>query len=68
VLIDCPELRELRRQLSSKVGDAFNSVWSLLGGSKDGERGTPDNVWRARTVEAVLDFAKVSERFRSRAP
>ena len=68
VLVDCPELRELRRQLRNKVGDAFNSVSSLLGGSKEGERGNPDSVSRARTVEAVLDFAEASQRFRSRAP
>ena len=63
VLLDCPSLRDLRRELRGKVGDAFNSMTTLLGGS--GERGTAS---RAKTVEAVLDFAEASQRFRSRAP
>lgn len=44
VLVDCPNLKELRRELRKEVGDAFNSVPSLLGGSKQGERGKPDTV------------------------
>jgi hypothetical protein len=68
VLVDCPNLRELRRELRREVGDAFNSVSSLLGGSKQGEKGKPDTVSRAKTVQAVLDFAEASQRFRSRAP
>ena len=51
-----------------KVGDAFSNVSSLLGGSKEGERGKPDTVSRAKTVNAVLDFAEASQRFQSRAP
>lgn len=68
VLVDCPRLVELRRNLRREVGDAFNSVSSLLGGSKLGEKGNPDTVSRAKTVQAVLDFAGASQRFRSRAP
>jgi ribonuclease HI len=68
VLVDCPILKDLRRELRQKVGDAFNSVSSLLGGSKQGEQGKPDTVSRAKTVQAVLDFAEASQRFRSRAP
>ena len=68
VLVDCPRLTELRRKLRREVGHAFNSVSSLLGGSKQGEKGKPDTVSRARTVQAVLDFAEASQRFRSRAP
>lgn len=68
VLVDCPKLRELRRELRMKVGDAFSNVSSLLGGSKEGERGKPDTVSRAKTVNAVLDFAEASQRFQSRAP
>ncbi|XHF99701.1 hypothetical protein AWENTII_013004 [Aspergillus wentii] len=68
VLVDCPRLAELRRKLRQEVGDAFNSVASLLGGSIEGERGKPDTVSRAKTVNAVLDFAEASQRFRSRAP
>jgi hypothetical protein len=68
VLVDCPRLVELRRKLRREVGDAFNNVSSLLGGSKQGEKGKPDTVSRAKTVQAVLDFAEASQRFRSRAP
>jgi ribonuclease HI len=68
VLVDCPNLRDLRRELRREAGDAFNSVSSLLGGSKQGEKGKPDTVSRARTVQAVLDFAEASQRFCSRAP
>ncbi|KAL2696035.1 hypothetical protein AAEP93_003335 [Penicillium crustosum] len=68
VLPHCPNLQELRGELRRKAGDACNSVSSLLGGSTEGEKGKPDNVSRAKTVQAVLDFAEASQRFRSRAP
>ncbi|CAG8068633.1 unnamed protein product, partial [Penicillium nalgiovense] len=68
VLLECPNLRDLRTELRRNVGDAMNSVSSLLGGSNEGERGEPDTVSRAKTVQAVLDFAEASQRFRSRAP
>jgi hypothetical protein len=68
VLVDCPRAVELRRKLRREVGDAFNGVSSLSGGSKQGEKGKPDTVSRARTVQAVLEFAEASHRFRSRAP
>jgi ribonuclease HI len=68
VLVDCPRLRDSRRVLRREVGDAFNSVSSLLGGSKEGEGGNPDTVSRTRMVKAVLDFAEASQRFQSRAP
>ena len=68
VLVDCPSLVELRRNLRREVGNAFNSVSSLLGGSKQGEKGKPDTVSRAKKAQAVLDFAEASQRFRSRAP
>jgi hypothetical protein len=68
VLMDCPRLRELRRELRREVGDAFNSMSSLLGGSTEGERRKPDTVSQAKTVNAVLDFAEATLRFRSRAP
>jgi hypothetical protein len=67
VLVDCPELRSIRRKLRSEAGDAFSSVSSLLGGSIDGKRGKPDTVARARIVQTVLDFAEASQRFWSRA-
>ena len=68
VLLDCPGLRGLRRQLRAKVGDAFSSVSALLGGSEEGRRGKPNHASRVKTVDAVLDFAEASQRFQSRAP
>lgn len=68
VLWDCPDLRELRWELREKVGDAFNNVSSLLGGSQKEKRGQIYHASRAKTVDAVLDSAEASQRFRSRAP
>ena len=68
ILWDCPHLRDSRRELRERIGDAFSSVSSLLGGSQAGRRGKPDNTSRAKTVDAVLNFAEASQRFRSRAP
>jgi hypothetical protein len=51
-----------------KVEDAFSSVSSLLGGSRKREKGKLDSVSRARTIEAVVEFAEASKRFRSRTP
>lgn len=68
VLMERPRLRELRVELRRKVGDALSGVSSLLGGSNEGEKGKPDIVSRAKTVQAVLDFAEASHRFRSHAP
>jgi hypothetical protein len=31
VLVDCPHLQELRKELRSKIGDAFNDVSTILG-------------------------------------
>jgi ribonuclease HI len=68
VLVDCPDLMDIRRELRREVGDAFRSVSNLLGGSAEGKKGKPDTVSRAKTVKAVLDFAEASHRFWSRAP
>jgi hypothetical protein len=68
VLLDCPELRELRRELRGKVGEAFNSISTLLGGPGEEGRGKINSASRTKTVEAVLDFAEASQRFQSRAP
>ena len=68
VLVDCPELRDIRGKLRTEVGDAFSGVSSLQGGSTEGERGKPDTVSRAKTVTAILDFVEASQRLRSRAP
>jgi hypothetical protein len=55
---------ELRRE----VKDVFNSMSSLLGGSNQGKKGNPNIISQAKTVNAVLDFAEASQRFRSRTP
>ncbi|KAI2867039.1 hypothetical protein CBS11852_11467 [Aspergillus niger] len=70
VLLDCPLLRDLRRELRAKVGDALNSMSVLLGGSGSCQEGGSrvSNASRTKTVEAVLDFAEASQRFRSRVP
>jgi len=39
VLVDYPKLRELRQQLRSKIGDAFNSIVGMLGGRPHGNQG-----------------------------
>jgi len=46
----------------------FSSVAVMLGGCRTGERGNINNVSRSKAVEAVLDFAEASQRFRSRVP
>jgi hypothetical protein len=38
----------------------FNNISSLLGGLTHGKKGNPDIISRAKMVNAVLDFAKVS--------
>ncbi|KAJ5111881.1 hypothetical protein NUU61_001511 [Penicillium alfredii] len=68
VLLECLRLRELRIELRRKIGGTLSGVSSLLGGSTEGDKGKPDTVSRAKTVQAVLDFAEASQRFRSRAP
>ena len=68
VLVDCPILKELRRELRETTGNEFISVSVLLGGCEEGVRGKFDIALRAKAVEAVLAFAKMSQRFRSRAP
>ena len=67
VLVDCPHLREARRKLRDQVGDAFSSIATLLGG-RNGP-GQVNSAGRERNViQAVLEFAEVSQRFTSRAP
>lgn len=61
--MDCPNLRELRRESRKEVGDAFTSVSNLLGGSKQSENGKADTVSRAKMVQTVLNFAEASQWF-----
>jgi hypothetical protein len=68
VLVDCPRLKSLRQQLRRKIGEAFNDISAMLGGKAElgkdkGKGGTVHNI-----LNAVLDFAEESQRFRSRVP
>lgn len=63
VLLDCPELKALRRELRGKVGEAFNSMLTLLGEPGEDGRGKQNSASRAQTVKAVLDFAEASQLF-----
>jgi hypothetical protein len=56
------------KELRSKVGDAFNSISILLGGTGEEGRGKIDSTSRTKIVEAILVFAKASQWFQSRAP
>jgi hypothetical protein len=68
VRVDCSRLGNLRQKLRRQVGDAFNNTSLMLG-----ERGQPGQEDRMNssaqhsTLNAVLDFAEASQRFRSRA-
>lgn len=49
VLLDYPRLRDLRRDLRRKIGDAFNSISALLGGPGEEGRGMLDSASRTKT-------------------
>jgi ribonuclease HI len=68
VLVDCPRLKYLRQQLRRKIGEAFNDISAMLGGKCQArhEQGKSGNVHDV--LNAVLDFAEASQRFRSRVP
>ena len=69
VMVDCPKLRDLRQQLRSRIVDAFNNIAVMLGGRPHGNQGkTKGWAINRDTLNAVLDFAEASQRFRSRAP
>jgi hypothetical protein len=60
-MVDCPKLREARRQMRSKVGDAFNSVTVMLGGKPGGDPAKAKNWSIDRDMlNAVLDCHKDS--------
>jgi len=67
VIIDCPQLSELRKELRLKVGDSFNSVARMLGGRQKNAQGKMTQ-WPANraVLNAVIEFAEKSERFCSR--
>ena len=54
-------LREPRHQLRESIGDRFNNLTTMLGGrTQKGSKIT------AKELDAVLDFAEQSGRFRNR--
>jgi ribonuclease HI len=65
VLVDCPLLRELRWKLRRKVGNAFGSIATLLGG-RNGQGQVNNGSNDRDVVKAVLEFADASQRFKSR--
>ena len=67
VVVDCSRLRVARQQLRDKVGDAFNSITSLLGGQPRKEQGkTYNGGFNREVLRATLEFAEASQRFKSR--
>jgi len=61
VFLDCPKLREPRRQLREAIGDRFSNLTTML----DGRTQRGSNI-TAKELNAVLDFAEQSGRFRNR--
>ena len=68
VLVDCPKLKSLRQQLRRKIGDAFNEISTMLGGKGRAGPGQGKGGNVHSILNAVLDFAEASQRFRSRVP
>ena len=74
VLIDCPRLRGLRQKLRRRIGNRFNNISMMLGGKPPAPRdGAADKeaaqlAWQIpkKELEAVLEFADKSGRFRAR--
>jgi len=65
-LVDCPHLRELRQELRSKIGDAFNDISTMLGGKPHDAQKKKGWSMNTEVLNAVLDFAQASQRFQSR--
>lgn len=68
VLVNCPLLQDLRRELRRKAEDAIGDLPLLLGGKGENGKRKSNSATRTSTVNAVLGFAEASHRFRSRAP
>jgi hypothetical protein len=61
VLVDCPELREIRQQLRDKIGDAFNDIAGMLGGKPQGNREREKGgIINSSVLNAVLARHRVS--------
>src|SRR2546429_427356 len=69
VLVNCPKLVNLRQKLRKEIGNAFNNMSIMLRGRGRGEQQSKVTISAQHsTLNAVLDFAEASHRFRSRAP
>ena len=69
VLVDCPKLKEPRKQLRGKIKEAFNDVAGMVGGRpRSNQNKAKRGSINRSVINAVLDFAEESKRFVSRAP
>jgi hypothetical protein len=59
---------DLRNILRRKIGSEFNNISDMLRGGIQGKEGILNEAVQDSLLNAVLDFAEASERFRSRAP
>ncbi len=67
VVVDCSRLKTARRQLRDKVGDAFNSITSMLGGQRQNEqRKAGDGGFNREVLKAILEVADLSQRLNHR--
>jgi hypothetical protein len=68
VLIDCPRLRQPRQKLREKIGDHFNNLSLMLGGKPRNEGTSTEGKWSItrKELDAVLDFAEDSQKFKCR--
>jgi hypothetical protein len=64
--VDCPLLQELRQELRSKIGDAFNNISIMLGGKPHDNQSRKGWSINTEVLNTVLDFAQASQRFQSR--
>lgn len=58
VLLDARSQESYEQELREKVGDAFNSMSTLLRGPGEEGRSKANNTPRKKTVEVVLDFTR----------
>lgn len=67
VLMECPKLSTLRRSLQQQIRESFGNISFMFGGKSQQEsRGKPAGMSQGSVLNAVLDFAEASGRFRSR--
>jgi len=62
-----PKLSNMRQQLRTKIGDAFNIISTMFGGRPHDNQGKRKG-WsiNRNTLNAMLDFAEISKGFSAR--